>query len=340
MVAVSVSIVGLHGGHSGVDIHKEYGNAIKLLARLMLQSFENDQRLVDLRGGTGPSAIPREASCIVQVSSAAVEAYLAKLKEEFAEIKAEFASVDPGMELNVNICPEGVPEPLRRSKLLISKAWRCSRCPKCQAAEIAAPPSVPTKISEEAYAPPPRLQQPRQSLSPSSTKKVFQFCIQVPHGVLRKSTEVPDLTESSVGFGMAELREGHLFCHLFLRSSVNSYLPYGQKMLSSLGDLAGAENVENIYAFPAWQPCLESPFLAVLKSTHAQLFGGKEPRIYAIHAGLECGSLKQTEPHLDCCSIGPLIMNAHSPDERINIASGGRFVKWLQAILESLAKEA
>jgi len=44
----------------------------------------------------------------------------------------------------------------------------------------------------------------------------------------------------------------------------------------------------------------------------------------------------QSHPKLDCSSIGPLIVNAHSPDERIHIASGSRYMSWLQRILENI----
>lgn len=96
MVAVSVSVTGLHGGHSGTDIDKEYGNAIKLLARLMLQSHEDDQRLVDFQGGTGPSAIPREASCIMLVKVVKLEV-----------IWQAFSNTLPRLRLSLNLLTPG-----------------------------------------------------------------------------------------------------------------------------------------------------------------------------------------------------------------------------------------
>jgi len=338
---VNVNLSGFHGGHSGVDIDKEYGNAIKSLARILLSTGQTC-RLLDCQGGTGPNSIPREASCVIALPRAELENFETSLQSAFDEVKAELKSTDPDATLSISACaasvtntvPPDVPpiptgEPPRKAAkgVLVGGLWRCSRCPKCQAAAIAEGEDGSDKAGKS-------LKVPSTALSASDTTKVWKFLALVPHGVLRKSTEVEDLVESSVCCSMLALREDHLFCHLFLRSSVTSYMKYGQRMLSAYGDLAGAENVENQVPFPAWQPCMESPLLALCKKTHVEVFR-KEPKVYAVHAGLECGILKERKPELDCCSIGPWICNAHSPDERVHIESGARFVKWLSVILDT-----
>jgi dipeptidase D len=288
LVVVSVTLSGLHGGHSGVDIHKEYGNANKLLARLMLQ-VGCDVRLMTLKGGTGPSAIPREASCTVLSRADDAGSFCEAVRLAAVEICEEFKSVEPSMDLQVS---HGTTEPLAANSTT--------------------------------------------ALSSEDTRRVWQFCVNVPHGVLRMSTDVPGLVESSVSFGLLELKADHLFCHLFARSSVNSFMKQYQRTLTAFGDMCGAHNIENQFPFAAWQPCMESNLLETCKRTHKEEFDGKDPRVYAIHAGLECGVLMQSHPKLDCSSIGPLIVNAHSPDERIHVASGARYMSWLQRILENV----
>ena len=49
----------------------------------------------------------------------------------------------------------------------------------------------------------------------------------------------------------------------------------------------------------------------------------------AIHAGLECGIISTNYPHLDMISFGPTIVHPHSPDEKVNIPSVGRFWQFL-----------
>ena len=64
-----------------------------------------------------------------------------------------------------------------------------------------------------------------------------------------------------------------------------------------------------------------------------------EESIRAIHAGLECGLIGGTYPHLDMISFGPTIRSPHSPDEKVNIASVGKFYTWLLEALENVPKK-
>ncbi|MGO1886368.1 MAG: cytosol nonspecific dipeptidase, partial [Halomonas sp.] len=72
---------------------------------------------------------------------------------------------------------------------------------------------------------------------------------------------------------------------------------------------------------------------------HATLLG-REPEVKVIHAGLECGILGSKYPHLDMISFGPLIRGAHSPDERVELASVEEFWAMLRALIEDLAAQA
>jgi len=65
---------------------------------------------------------------------------------------------------------------------------------------------------------------------------------------------------------------------------------------------------------------------------------GHAPEVKVIHAGLECGILGSKYPHLDMISFGPLIRGAHSPDERVEIASVAEFWAMLRDLVETLAK--
>ena len=64
---------------------------------------------------------------------------------------------------------------------------------------------------------------------------------------------------------------------------------------------------------------------------------GKEPEVYAIHAGLECGIIKEKYPDLDMVSIGPQIEFPHSPDERVLIPSVDDFYNVLKVMLKKIA---
>jgi dipeptidase D len=87
--------------------------------------------------------------------------------------------------------------------------------------------------------------------------------------------------------------------------------------------LTGAE-VTHGDSYPGWQPDLKSVGLKVLKSEFKKKYK-KDPEIKAIHAGLECGIIKERYPDMDMISFGPTIMNPHSPDEKVQISTVNKF---------------
>ncbi|MDZ7261626.1 MAG: M20/M25/M40 family metallo-hydrolase, partial [candidate division KSB1 bacterium] len=104
--------------------------------------------------------------------------------------------------------------------------------------------------------------------------------------------------------------------------------------LRALAELVDAE-INQPASYPGWTPNLDSPLLTLAKETYTRLFG-KEPRVVAIHAGLECGIIGEKFPGMDMISIGPQLENPHSPSERVHIGSVERFWQLLVALLEAL----
>ena len=90
-------------------------------------------------------------------------------------------------------------------------------------------------------------------------------------------------------------------------------------------------------AYPGWTPNPSSNLLALCQQVYTAQFG-QPASLQVIHAGLECGPLAATYPHLDMISFGPDIRGAHAPGERVEIASVGRCWQLLKAVLQALAK--
>ena len=105
-----IDLRGLRGGHSGVDIHEEHGNAIKLLVRV-LRGLEQaiPLRLASLRGGTARNALPREATAIVAMPEAAAGKLAASLAEWEARLRGELAGIDAGIVLACSPAPGTLP---------------------------------------------------------------------------------------------------------------------------------------------------------------------------------------------------------------------------------------
>jgi len=98
-VGLKVSMRGLKGGHSGVDIHMEKGNAVKLLARAL--NSAGDMWLADINGGNKHNAIPREAFATIAVESSKKDQVKNGLVEAGKALRAEFKSTDPELTIQV-----------------------------------------------------------------------------------------------------------------------------------------------------------------------------------------------------------------------------------------------
>lgn len=98
LTTIAIQISGLKGGHSGIEIHKQRGNAIKILARLLWEaSQEHAFHLSEINGGSKHNAIPREASAIIAVDKNDKDKFISHLKKEIENIKEELKSVDPDL---------------------------------------------------------------------------------------------------------------------------------------------------------------------------------------------------------------------------------------------------
>jgi dipeptidase D len=82
-------------------------------------------------------------------------------------------------------------------------------------------------------------------------------------------------------------------------------------------------------------PIPQSRLLEVTVDAYERLFG-TEPKVRAIHAGLECGLFLEKYPDLEMVSFGPTLRGVHSPDERLEIATVPKFWNLLCETLKSL----
>ncbi len=100
--ALRLSVKGLRGGHSGVNIHQDRGNANKLLARLLLSASEQvTLRLAQLEGGTLRNAIPREASALLWVANHELATLQQQIADHAARLQAELKEIDSFLEINL-----------------------------------------------------------------------------------------------------------------------------------------------------------------------------------------------------------------------------------------------
>ncbi|QYQ97303.1 aminoacyl-histidine dipeptidase [Riemerella anatipestifer] len=97
-----ITVKGLKGGHSGMDIHKGLGNANKILARFLMLAVNNEPRLVSIDAGSLRNAIPREGSVSVLVSNK--EAFSIEFEALKSEILEEFATLEKDLNISIESC--------------------------------------------------------------------------------------------------------------------------------------------------------------------------------------------------------------------------------------------
>lgn len=104
-VGYTITVKGLNGGHSGMDIHKGLGNANKIMNRLLFDAFENfGLQVSEINGGSLRNAIPRESVAKVIVAGMYDEAYIFDMQEIINDIKTEFKTTEPNLTIEIVQC--------------------------------------------------------------------------------------------------------------------------------------------------------------------------------------------------------------------------------------------
>jgi len=158
----------------------------------------------------------------------------------------------------------------------------------------------------------------------------------LPAGPLAMSPDFPGLVETSSSVGVAESAGGTLILRCLSRSQDDDALPVVRAQIEAAARLAGATH-ESLGSYPAWRPDPDAPLLATATRAYAGLFGA-EPEVSATHGGLETALIGAKRPGLPMLSFGPEIQGPHAPGERLHIASAGRFMQLLRALLDELSR--
>ncbi|MDE5963096.1 MAG: M20/M25/M40 family metallo-hydrolase, partial [Alistipes sp.] len=157
----------------------------------------------------------------------------------------------------------------------------------------------------------------------------------VPNGVVAMSFAVPGLVETSTNLASVKFEgDDRIVVTSSQRSSVESAKTYVMQMVESVFALAGAD-VAHSDGYPGWTPNPQSKLLAVTIDSYKRLFN-TEPKVRAIHAGLECGLFLEKYPELEMVSFGPTLRGVHSPDERLEIATVDKFWRLLLEVLRTI----
>jgi dipeptidase D len=176
---------------------------------------------------------------------------------------------------------------------------------------------------------------PETSIPNRVKSNLIKSLLACPHGVKSMSHEIEGLVETSTNLASIKMEGSKkIVIVTSQRSSVESAKNAIADQVAAVFCLAGAK-VKQGDGYPGWAPDTNSRILKIAQESYRKLFG-KEARIMAIHAGLECGLFLEKYPGLDMISFGPTMRNVHSPDECLEIKTVSLWWQHLLDILKNI----
>lgn len=284
--AFEISVTGLHGGHSGDEIHKGYGSSVKIMNRLLRTLFDKfGSSISKFDGGNLRNAIPREAFATTTVKKEFSTDYQQAIADFSSLIKTEMGQIEPDLKISFKTA------------------------------------EIPTSV-----------------MSREDQLKLLKSLEDCPHGVIDWSKEMDDLVETSTNLASVKfLSDNSISIVTTQRSSIEK----SKKEIASRVELSlkiACSEVVHSDGYPGWKPNLSSEILKITRSSFLKQYG-HEPRIRAIHAGLECGLIYEKNKTIDMISFGPSIKGAHTPEEMINIESTRMFWDLLVNVVKNIPEK-
>lgn len=277
-----LTVTGFKGGHSGMEIIKQRGNAIKVLGRVLDKVNQiSEISLSTVSGGAKHNAIAR----------AAVAEFIFKSEADLDAINKMLSDFTKVLETEYKE-EEGI-------KLILEEV------------EV-------KKLMDEA-----------------TSEDIMDYMLIVPDGVHTMIKGMENIVESSLNVGVLEAKEDGsiMFTHA-IRSSLKSRKEEITNVVINLAYILNGK-VEVTGDYPEWQYDPNSALQDFAVKAYEKTTG-KKPEVTAIHAGLECGILKEKMPDTDMISFGPNMFDVHTPKEHLSISSTERVYMFLKELLKEM----
>jgi dipeptidase D len=283
--AFRVSIFGLLGGHSGVDINKGRLNAITALNEILASL---NSRITQLDGSG---------------ASEGVHYYLV----DFKRLDIHKANAIPAGAEAVVALPRNQMETFKKNFIC--------QCEALKARNSFAEKQVSWSIDVVGSL--------QSSLDAQSTDAVLCMISQLPSGVIAMIPEVPDVVETSSNLYNITIGDSSVMIESSNRSSNEHAMKALSELQFAIGKIFTSTVNTGINGYVSWQPEKKSPVLQIASEVYRKIYGDGVTAT-VVHAGTECGTLAarflaEKRIALDCISIGPTIRNPHTVNEALEI---------------------
>lgn len=277
---LKIEVLGLKSGHSGQEIIKQRGNAIKILGRILYEIKRKYVfKLAEIEGGTKHNVIPQKAKGVI------TSCHIDEIKEIVVDmsnkIKLEYFKEEPNLLIKIS------------------------------------------DIDNIEY-----------EYSEITTNTIIDFLMIVPDGVQYMSKDIEGLVQTSLNNAVIREIDNKVSLNISIRSAMKSSLYEFINKIEALGRVLNVKILKTT-EYPAWEFEKDSKVREIAIKTYREL-NGKDPVISAVHAGLECGLLKEILPNADMISFGPDLYDVHSTGEKIRIKSVENVWNFTIKLLENL----
>lgn len=171
-------------------------------------------------------------------------------------------------------------------------------------------------------------------MTKKDTNRIINFLMIAPHGVIYMSKDIEGLVMTSCNAAIIRTEGNSVNYLCSIRSSSDAALVEVREQVRIMTEVLGGK-VELSESYPSWE-FDEDPVLRDLVCKVYKEVTGKDAEVSAIHAGLECGLLKQILPNTKMISFGPNIYDVHTNREHLDIKSTARMWEFLKALLRSV----
>jgi len=278
-INVTVTLDGLKGGHSGVEINKGRVNADILMGRFLNHLAGTcDFEIISINGGNKGNAIPNR--CVADLVVQNPDSFKAEAQEYLNVIKNEISARENNFSFLLKINSDG---------------------------------EYPVIASD-------------------AKQSIISAIYTVPNGIIEMSAEIDGLVETSLNLGILQTETDRILLNFALRSNKQSALNALEDRLTAFFAFIDSQiSVSGHY--PPWEYKENSDLRELYIKNYKSVFG-KEVRVEAIHAGLECGIFSANIPDLDCIAIGPDLSDVHTVNEKLSISSTIRIFNLILKILQ------
>ena len=315
---VTLTVTGLQGGHSGVEIDKGRGNACQLLGRTLYALKQKvDFRLIAVDGGLKDNAIPREATAqMVLLSEQPVDDVIRQCNTAY---QSEYRLTDPGVEI---LCKKDTTTFSDGEAVTTAGSAGCGDGVDTIAASTDGSPACGDGGDTIA------------AMTADTTAKVITALVNLPGGIQKMSFDIEGLVQTSLNLGILKTKEEEVTFSFAVRSNVGTEKEELVSRIACLMESLGG-SVTTAGEYPAWEYRQNSPLRDLMVKIFEEQYG-KKPVIQALHAGVECGLFAGKLTGLDCVSFGPDMKDIHTPKESMDVASVQRCWNYVLEILRRL----